>query len=249
MKSTRVHPDERFQHADFRQCSRRILAVMHRCRSRVALVGALWALGIGLQPPATQAASVNPNASPATADYRLTSSTSLPVPDATAQGPLVVALILPAGSVVPPKLSDGSQGSPLTVLPDSHGFDADHLVVALKDGTSASGQAEQMFGLVFFGQGLQPGGLLHFALSIDGALANHPPELQSLTPGISIVADLPPGTLPPTSLGGNGGSGSGGGIGPPLGNEIPEPISVALWSVTLLGLVARKRLGREIRGS
>jgi hypothetical protein len=226
---------------------------MPRCRSRIAIVGALLALGIGYEPSATKAASVNPNASLATASYRLTSTTSLPVPDATAQGPQVVATILPAGSVVPPTLSDGSQGSPLTILPDSHGFDANHLVVALKDGTSPTGQPEQMFGLVFFGQGLQPGGLLHFSLSINGALANNPPQLQIQEPtsGISIVPDPPPNTTPPTFLGSGGGSGSGGsGVGPPLsGNEIPEPLSVALWSATLFGLAAWRRLRRQIRGS
>ena len=152
---------------------------------------------LSLQPTPTHAASVNPNASTATATYRLTSSTSIPVPDANIQGPQVVALITPTGSVVPPTLADGSQGSPLTVLPDSTGFDASHLVVALKDGTSASGQPEQMFGLVFFGQGLQPGGVLHFALSIDKSLASNPPVLQSQTPGITITSD-PPASPPIT---------------------------------------------------
>ena len=167
--------------------------MMLRCPSPVALVGAMLAIGLSfsLQPTPTHAASVNPNASTATATYRLTSSTSIPVPDANIQGPQVVALITPTGSVVPPTLADGSQGSPLTVLPDSTGFDASHLVVALKDGTSASGQPEQMFGLVFFGQGLQPGGVLHFALSIDKSLASNPPVLQSQTPGITITSDTP----------------------------------------------------------
>ncbi len=107
---------------------------MLRCSSPVALVGAMLAIGLSfsLQPTPTHAASVNPNASTATATYRLTSSTSIPVPDANIQGPQVVALITPTGSVVPPTLADGSQGSPLTVLPDSTGFDASHLVVALK---------------------------------------------------------------------------------------------------------------------
>ena len=114
-KSTRVH---RAQHnADFWQSSRRILAVMLRCLSRVALLGTLLALGLGFQPMATQAASVN--ASTATADYRLTTSTTSGSPAANISGPQVVAMITPTGSIVPPTLSDGSQGSPLTVLPDS----------------------------------------------------------------------------------------------------------------------------------
>ena len=156
---------------------------------RLSRRGGAAGAGFGTQPMFTHAASINPNASTATATYRLTTSSSIPVPDANISGPQVVATILPPGTVVPPKLADGTEGSPLTVLADSKGFDADHLVVALKDGTSSTGQAEQMFGLVFFGQGLQPGGVLHFALSIDKSLANNPPQLLSQTPGVTITPD------------------------------------------------------------
>jgi len=213
--------------------------VMLRCLSRVALLGTLLALGFGSQPMTTHAASVNPNASTATASYRLTTSTTIPVADAKIQGPQVVAMITPTGSVVPPTLSDGTQESPLTVLPDSTGFDPKQLVVALRDATS--GQPEQQLGLVFFGKGFQSGGVLHFALSIDKALASHPPVLASLTPGVTITLDPPPNTLPPTILGGgNGGSSSGNGSG--SGGEIPEPLSVILWSTLFVGLTARNRI-------
>jgi hypothetical protein len=202
---------------------------------------ALLTLGFGTRPTVAPAATINPNASTTTATYRLTSTTSLPVPDASVQGPQVVAAILPPGSVVPPTLADGSQGSPLTVLPDSTGFDPNQLVVALKDTTNSSGQPEQMFGLVFFGQGLKPGGVLHFALSVNSALASNPPVLESLTPGVSIVPD-------PIATGTDGGSGSGG-TTPPVGNEIPEPVSMVLWSSVAIGIAARRRLrsttGRE----
>src|SRR5262245_49726050 len=199
----------------------------------------MLALGFGTQPMFTHAASINPNASTASATYRLTSSTSVPVPDASIQGPQVVAMVLPTGSVIPPKLDDGTEGSPLTILPDSHGFDANHLVVALKDATSSTGQPEQLFGLVFFGQGLQPDGLLHFSLSIDKALASNPPVLQSLTPGISIVPD----TIP--SSNGNGTETSGNGTDVPASNNVPEPISLLLWSTVAGGVVARSRLRRR----
>ena len=138
----------------------------------MAVLAALLALGFGTQPNLARAAAINPNASisTATVDYRLTSSTTIPVPPASLTSPQVVAMIVPTGSVVPPTNSDGTEGSPLTILPDSHGFDPNQLVVALKDTTSATGQPEQQFGLVFYGQGLQPGGVLHFALSINSAL-------------------------------------------------------------------------------
>jgi hypothetical protein len=209
------------------------------------MLGVLVALGFGTQPMFTHAASINPNASPATATatYRLTSITSIAVPDANIPGPQVVAAILPPGSVVPPKLADGSEGSPLTILPDSHGFDPNHLVVALKDGTSSTGQPQQMFGLIFYGQGLQPDGLLHFTLSIDKALANNPPQLQSLTSGISITLDQP-ATTPPTDRGSGGGGGSTTG---PTDNQIPEPLSVILWGSVLVGVAARRPLARRSR--
>jgi hypothetical protein len=212
---------------------------MLRCFSRVALLGTLLALGFGSQPMTTHAASVNPNASTTTVDYRLTTSTTIPVADAKISGPQAVALITPTGGVVPPTLSDGTEQSPLTVLPDSTGFDPKQLVVALRDATSA--QPEQQLGLVFFGKGFQSGGVLHFALSIDKALASTPPVLASLTPGVTITLDPPPNTLPPTILGGgNGGSSSGNGSG--SGGEIPEPLSVILWSTLFVGLTARNRI-------
>jgi hypothetical protein len=211
---------------------------MRRCLTSISMLGALLAFGIGSQPMFTRADSMNPNASTATADYRLTSDTSLPVPDANIAGPQVVAMILPAGSVVPPKLADGTEGSPLTILPDSHGFDASHLVVALKNATTSTGQPEQMFGLVFFGQGLQQGGVLHFALSIDKTLANNPPVLQAATPGISIQPD-PIATAPMSS-----GSAATPSTNEPSGTpvQVPEPLSVVLWS-TLVGAVVMRSRG------
>ena len=101
---------------------------MLRCLSRVALLGSLLALGFGSQPMAAHAAV---NASTTTVDYSMTTSSTIPVPDSNISGPQVVAMITPPGSVVPPTLSNGTQGSPLTVLPGSTGFDPSQLVVAL----------------------------------------------------------------------------------------------------------------------
>jgi hypothetical protein len=208
----------------------------------MAVLGALLALGFGTQPNLTRADAINPNASAstATATYRLTASstTTIPVPDANISGPQVVATILPTGSVVPPLMADGTQGSPLTILPDSFGFDPTHLVVALKDGTSSTGQPEQLFGLIFYGQGLQPGGMLHFSLSIDKSLANNPPQLVSQTNGISISLD-------PASTSGQGG-GRSTNTGPP-DQSVPEPLSMIVWTAVLGCAAARSRLTRRAR--
>ena len=132
------------------------------------------------------------NASTTTVDYSLTTSSTIGVPDSNISGPQVVALITPPGSVVPPTLSNGTQGSPLTVLPGSTGFDPSQLVVALNNAPSSTGQPQQQLGLVFYGDGFQASGVLNFALSVNSALASDPPVLQSLTPGITITADSPP---------------------------------------------------------
>jgi hypothetical protein len=208
---------------------------MLRRFSLVAL-GTLLLLGFSFQQTAALAAPVNPNASTTTVDYRLTASSAIGVPGANIAGPQVVALVTPTDSVVPPTLSDGKQGSPLTVLPDSTGFDSNQLVVALRDATSSTGQPEQQLGLVFYGQGLQAGGVLHFALSINSALASDPPLLQSLTPGITITADSPPAPTPPIVVGNSNGNSPNGVV------NNPEPLSLVLWSAILVGVVSRNRM-------
>ncbi|HWT78904.1 MAG TPA: hypothetical protein VN648_08875 [Candidatus Methylomirabilis sp.] len=214
--------------------------MMLRCLPRVALLGTLLALGFGFQPMGAHAASVNPNASTTTVDYRLTTSSTIAVPGANITGPQVVALVTPPGSVVPPTSSDGTQGSPLTVLPDSTGFDPSKLIVALNDSPSSSGQPEQQLGLVFYGQGFQAGGVLHFALSVNSALASDPPVLESLTPGITIAADSTTAAAMTSGVSGNSSSSSGSSSGGIVNN--PEPLSVILWSAVLVGVVARNRM-------
>ncbi len=208
--------------------------MMLRCLSRVAMLETLLAIGLGFQPMAAHAASAN--ASTTTVDYSLTSSSTIAVPGANISGPQVVALITPTDSVVPPTLSDGTPGSPLTVLPNSTGLDPSQLVVALRDATSSSGQPEQQLGLVFYGEGLQAGGVLNFALSINSALASDPPVLQSLTPGVTITLDSPSTATTSASSSSAGSSSSS------SSNAIPEPLSVILWSAVLVGLVARNRM-------
>jgi len=210
---------------------------MLRCLSRVALLGTLLAIALGFQPMAARAAV---NTSTTAVDYSLTTSSTIAVPGANISGPQVVALITPTGSVVPPTLSDGNQGSPLTVLPNSNGFDPSQLVVALRDATSSSGQPEQQLGLVFYGQGLKSGGVLNFALSINSALASDPPVLQSLTPGVTIALDSPTDASTSSGTSGNASSSSGSSTSGTI--TIPEPLSVLLWSALLVGVVGRNRM-------
>ena len=156
----------------------------------------------------------------------------------------MVALITPPGGVVPPTLSNGTQGSPLTVLPGSTGFDPSQLVVALDNAPSSTGQPQQELGLVFFGEGFQAGGVLNFALSINSALASDPPVLQPLTQGITITADSPPAATTTAGASGHGGSSSGSSTNSVATSVVnnPEPLSVILWSALLVGVVARNRM-------
>jgi hypothetical protein len=227
--------------AEIMQLSRRIRAVMRCCFTPTAVLAATLILTMGARTDQARASTINPNASKialadssgstVVANYRLTVSGGLPVPDANIAGPQVVAMVVPAGGVAPPTNADGSQGSPLTVLGDSSGFDASQLVVALKDATGSAGEPEQLLGLVFFGKGFDASGSLHFGLSIDRALAANPPKLVSTTPGVTITADAVP---PPDT-------GSGGGTTTPPAENVPEPVSVILWSAVAVIAAFRGR--------
>jgi hypothetical protein len=203
--------------------------VMRRCPIILAAIAA--ALFLATRPMSAGADSINSSPDLTTVDYTLTSASGLPAADPNAQEPQVVATVVPPGGVVPPPSTDGSSGgsaSPLTILPDSAGFDQKGLLVLLRD--SKPGEPpKQEFGLSFFGQGLLPasqGGKLHFALSIDKALTSQPPSFIAPA-GISILPDAvptPPTTDPtptptttdPTPT--------------PPSSEIPEPMSLVLWS-------------------
>ncbi len=210
--------------------------MMRRCFAPTAVLAASLVLGLSAETKQAQASTINPNATTALANYRLTASAGLPVPNADIAGPQVVAMVVPAGGVVPPINADGTQGSPLTILSDSTGFDADQLVVALKDATSSTGTPEQLLGLVFFGQGLQPGGVLHFALSIDKALAGNPPTLVSSTPGITITVE--PATTDP---------GAGGDPDKDPTVNVPEPVAFMLWSAVASLIALRARAMQRAR--
>lgn len=194
------------------------------------------------RPATVRGDGITPNSSNThTANYRLTASSAIPVPADDLSGPQVIARVVPPGTVVPPKMADGTEASPLTILKTSTGFDQERLIVALKDNLTnlAPGEtAEQLFGLSFFGTGFQQGGQLDFSLNIDNAVST-PPVLESLTPGVTITAMQtvePPKETPVAVT--NAAPGTA---------QIPEPMSVLLWSaLTGAGALRARRYRRQV---
>lgn len=199
------------------------------------------ALVLAIRPAPALADGITPNeGGTGTATYRLTTDADIPAPADDASGPQVIAMVVPPGTVIPPKLADGSEASPLTILKSSNGFDQDRLIVALKDNLSntAPGETpEQLFGLSFFGDGFKEGGQLDFSLTIDGAVST-PPTLESLTPGVSIAALQV--VDPPSGGGAVGVPGTG-----PITSQVPEPLSVVLWSAMAVAGLWRARAHRR----
>jgi hypothetical protein len=206
------------------ESSRRKLAVIRRGPATLtALVGTL-ALGLGLHPMTARADQVG------TADYTLTSTNGLPTPSGpipSSKGsniapPQVVALIEPAGGVITPP-SSSTQG-PLTILSGSKGFSTGGVYDYLASTTDSNGQPLQALGLSFYGQGLAAGGILNFSLNV--ANASSPPQLVSQTPGVKI-------TLDPSSASSGSSSSSNSSASSTAGSEVPEPLSLLLWSALI----------------
>ena len=175
------------------------------------------------------------------ANYELTSTSDISVPSASATAPQVIAEIVPPGTVVPPTQADGTSASPLTILASSSGFDPSQLIVALKSGTDSSGNADQLLGLSFFGNGFSKSGKLDFSLNL-GSSVTTAPQLVSLTPGVSIAA-LSTSSGSSSSSSSTSGDSSSTNTTPQA--TVPEPLSVVLWStVAGLGLL-RARLRRR----
>jgi hypothetical protein len=212
--------------------------VIRRCPAPLTMMVIALAISLGSQPMSTQADTLS------TATYTLTSPDGLPVPSANIAGPQVEALVSPPGGVVPPAAVNGVVPSPLTVLSGSSGFDQSQLVVALKNTTSSTGQPEQLFGLVFFGQGLAAGGVLNFSLTTESSLST-PPVLTSQTPGVNIVLDKLSSSPTDTGSTGTSGDASGGGGAGGGSPTVPEPLSLLVWSALACAGLLRVRAQRR----
>jgi hypothetical protein len=208
--------------------SRRRLAVIRRCRTPLVILTAVFGLA-GL----VRAGGM--------ATYQLVNTGDANASPVTQ----VVAEIIPAGAVSPPS----PNVDPLTILSGSTGFNKSNLIDFLGNGTLNTGNPLQVLKLQFDGSGLAKGGVVNFALNLDPSYTGPPPtlELAPGTTGVSLLSFTPPVT--------SGAGGSGGGTTPPLAgggsgggtNSVPEPISLALWSVAAgLGLL-RARAFRRAR--
>jgi hypothetical protein len=142
----------------------------------------------------------------------------------------VLASIIPPGTVIPPDPAT----SPLTVLAGSSGFNPDDLKVSLGDGTTPSGTAFQALALDFGAGGLSPGGRVYFSLNVSPSFTG---MLTLLLP--SSVSNLAiESYTPPPGVGPIGGG---------TGANVPEPVSILMWTgVATFGLL-RARSRRKSR--
>lgn len=226
--------------------------MVRRCPAPLTMLAAALAMGLGWQPMSTRADGLTNNSNTSntatvTVDYTLTSSTAIAAPSGTKPAPgaanppapQITAVVNPVGVVPPP---GGSMTGPLTILPGSSGFDAQNLAVYLGNFPSEPNAtiSSQALGLSFYGQGLAAGGVLNFALTIDKSLASMAPQLlvdPKLSPGISIKLDGVENSSPTPSTSGSSPTPAAGGA------TVPEPLSMAVWSVLGLAALWRARLG------
>jgi hypothetical protein len=161
------------------------------------------------------------------ASFRLTNTD----PAGSGDSPVmtVLASIVPPGSVTPPDPST----SPLTILAGSSGFNPDDLKVSLGDGTTPSGDPFQALALDFGPGGLAPGGRLYFSLNLaassDGVVNL---ILPSSINNLAVSSYVPPPGVTPI----DGGQGN-----------VPEPISLVLWTGLATFGVIRARIYRRSR--
>lgn len=201
-----------------------------RCPALLAALAA--ALVLATRPTPVRAAGIIPNTTNGTASYALLNTS----PAGTAPVTKVVASVIPPGTIVPP--DPGT--SPLTILDGSKGFDQNNLKVELGDGKTPSGDPLQALALDFGPQGFQPGGVLNFSVTLDKAFQGAPTLTLPDTP--TFLAILHTSTQPPQV---GQGVPAGAPSGPPS-NQVPEPITLVLWSSGLAGLgLLRARLFRR----
>jgi hypothetical protein len=183
------------------------------------------ALVLAARPLPAHAAAIaaNPDSTNGSSSYRLSNTN----PAGTAPVTKVVASVIPPGTVVPPDPSS----SPLTILPGSSGFDQSNLQILLGDGKAPNGDPVQAVALDFGTSGFQPGGVLNFSLSLDKAFQGSPDlQLPPSAAGLSIMHVNATGTGS-----NNGGTGGTTPVGTP-DTQVPEPLTLFLWSTGAVGL-------------
>ncbi len=162
--------------------------------------------------------------------------------------PQVVALIEPVGSVPAPPAN--STAGPLTILAGSQGFNQSGVYDFLNTPKDANGNLLQpiALGLSFYNnassQGLASlanGGVLNFSLNV--ANQNAPPQLVSQTKGVSITLEQGAST----SGSGSSDTSSGGSGGQITTENVPEPLSVLVWSALAGAGLLRSRAARKSR--
>ncbi len=225
--------------------------MMRRCLTPSTMVAAILMLAV--PPSPAGAASIT--------SYRLSNTN----PAGSAPITEVVTYVVPPGAI-----NDKTAESPLTIMNGSSGFDPEALLVAVGNGEVPEGQQNagdpvQGLALTFGRDGFAPGGVFNFSLNLN-PLIGVAPDLVLLptSPAGLAIEDVPPtsvdvgGDKGVGSGGGDVGTGSGGGdavvpvIAPGGGEgnapevQVPEPMSVVIWSVLAgMGLVRARRLRRS----
>jgi hypothetical protein len=181
-------------------------------------------------PTGTTVTQINTNGTQVTLSQNATVTGSESLVFTSVPPPQAFAIIQPAGGVVTPPTT--SMQGPLTILPGSSGFSQSGVYDYLKNATDSNGQPVQLFGLSFYGQGLASGGILNFSLNVTNA--SSPPQLVSQTNGVTI-------TLDPASSQSSSSSSSG-----DANSEVPEPVSILLWSMLVGAGFLRARAAHRV---
>jgi len=192
------------------------------------MIVAALAISLGSRPMSTQADAIS------TTTYELTTTTAIPASSNIS----VEAVVNPTGGVVTlPAGSNGAVPNPLTPVSLPAGLNADQLVDGFKNATGSNGQPEQLFGLEF-GQGMPANSVFTFTLTTNGSLSTAP-QLISQTPGVTIntVSFSPSGSTPIADGGGGGGG--------PTNPNVPEPLSLLIWSALACAGLWRVRAQRR----
>jgi hypothetical protein len=173
----------------------------------------------------------------------------------------ILAEINPAGSVFAPTdqnlnplkiitTPSGPTGTSVSSGFDPVGPTADQAIDHIGTGTLANGDPLQVLDLQFDSRGFTPGAVMNFSLTLTAGDAA--PTLTLIDPTTGLPAtglSLVPFTAAASSTGGSGTTTTPTGGGSTPSNNVPEPATLALWSVIAgLGMLRARafRRGRRI---